>query len=429
MREQSNQHAARLRVLAVDESDESAERLCTILQAFDDTVIEAECTDSLDEALAWLDAQSRAPDVVLLSLAQPDRKGVEAAYTLRVHAGAPIVVIAGNNARQAAEHALEYGLDDCVSIDASTAELMHAVRRAGVRHQQEADLRLARAVFDRTGQGIAILDAAGFVERANAATCRLLGYAAEELIGRFPTFVCDTPPSDQAIADVVSKLDQHDCWQGEIRLKRKSGDPFVAHATLCAVRDQKGYLYNHVVLLADHTRQHRYQRMLEHAAYYDALTSLPNRALLADRIAQTAAHCRRTGSGLAVAHIQLLNCREINDTYGMEAGDRVIETVAERIRRTVRSSDTVSRIEGDAFVAVLPEVTEAHDTHKRLLQLLDLIREPVQVGMGSPEVSACIGVCQIASEGNEAINRWLEAAVANARRAAEAEEAIIYSAC
>ncbi len=133
-------------------------------------------------------------------------------------------------------------------------------------------------------------------------------------------------------------------------------------------------------------------RQLEHIAHFDPLTSLPNRVLLADRLQQAMSHCQRQGRILAVAYLDLDGFKPINDQHGHAVGDQLLVTLAQRMKVALREGDTLSRIGGDEFVAVLVDLEESRDCVPILSRMLQAASEPIIAGDLTLSVSASIGV-------------------------------------
>ena len=164
-------------------------------------------------------------------------------------------------------------------------------------------------------------------------------------------------------------------------------------------------------------RMREAQRRIEHLAHFDLVTGLPNRALLADRLAQETARSRRSSRGFAVLFFDLDGFKTVNDTWGHAAGDRVLALVGERVRKCVRASDTVGRLGGDEFLAILPETTL-----EGALGVADKLREslraPYPLGKAEAKLSASVGVSLFPEHGNDsdALQRAADAALYRAKR-------------
>ncbi|GGY61015.1 hypothetical protein GCM10011613_00440 [Cellvibrio zantedeschiae] len=143
-------------------------------------------------------------------------------------------------------------------------------------------------------------------------------------------------------------------------------------------------------------------RVLENIAHYDALTHLPNRVLLADRLYQAMAHTQRSEQIMAVAFLDLDGFKAVNDQYGHAIGDRLLVSLAQRMKSTLREGDTLARIGGDEFVIVLTDLHHTSECEPLLQRLLGAAAEPVQLDDLSLEVSASIGVTLYPQDGSDA---------------------------
>jgi diguanylate cyclase (GGDEF)-like protein len=145
-------------------------------------------------------------------------------------------------------------------------------------------------------------------------------------------------------------------------------------------------------IFSDITQLKTQQEQLEHMAHYDALTALPNRALLADRLHQAMAQSKRHGKRLAVAYLDLDGFKEVNDKHGHEIGDQLLIALARRMSQNLREVDTLARLGGDEFVAVLLDLENAEACAPTLNRLLAAAAQPSPVGDLLLQVSASLGV-------------------------------------
>jgi len=151
---------------------------------------------------------------------------------------------------------------------------------------------------------------------------------------------------------------------------------------------QRGF----ATIFADVTERRRAQEHLEHMAHYDALTQLPNRVMLADRMEQALANARRANTLLAVCYLDLDGFKPVNDSHGHEAGDRLLMEVASRLKACLRGGDTVARLGGDEFVLLLGGLLDSNEHETALTRILAAIAEPYPIGKESVALSASIGV-------------------------------------
>jgi diguanylate cyclase (GGDEF)-like protein/PAS domain S-box-containing protein len=259
------------------------------------------------------------------------------------------------------------------------------------RKRDEAGLRLAASVFAHANEAIMVTNRDGVVLEVNEAFCRISGFAREEVVGHRSTVLRSDRHSREFFAALQKTLDESGRWTGEIWGRRRDGRVFPARQTVSAVRDEAGQVLHYVSLFYDITELKEQERQLQHRALHDALTGLPNRALLADRLRQAMAHSLRVGKLLAVAYLDLDGFKEINDHHGHETGDRVLIELARRLQESLREGDTLARLGGDEFVAVMPELDNQEQSLPMLERLIEAVARSIDVGNLRVQVSASIG--------------------------------------
>ncbi len=260
------------------------------------------------------------------------------------------------------------------------------------RRKTEEALRLAASVFTHAREGILIADRDGRIIDVNQEFTRISGYDREELLGWDMQALRGEQHGGDFHAGVWRALREHGYWAGEIWIRRKSGEAFATMQTLSAVLDAQGHIRQYVALLSDITPLKENEKRLEHIAHFDALTNLPNRVLLADRLHLAMAQSLRHGQQLAVAYLDLDGFKSINDAHGHEIGDQLLIAVAGRMKRALREGDTIARLGGDEFVAVLIDLGEVDACVPLLDRLLAAAVLPVPLGDVLCHVSASIGV-------------------------------------
>lgn len=256
-----------------------------------------------------------------------------------------------------------------------------------------ASERRFRAVFDGAAVGIARVDLGGGVVEPNDALLRLLGHGAEELEGTPVAALIDR--SDvRAFEEEFGKLAAGaiDHYEAERRYHRSDGLVIWVHATKSLVRDEDGAPGFVIAMLEDVTDRKRAEEELSHRALHDPLTGLPNRGLLFDRLGVALARIARTAAGAAVLFLDLDRFKEVNDTFGHDAGDRLLVAVAHRLEGSLRPSDTVSRFGGDEFVILCEDLAGSADAAATAQRVLDALLRPFVLDEGEVFVDASIGV-------------------------------------
>ncbi|MCM0613582.1 PhnD/SsuA/transferrin family substrate-binding protein [Marinobacter sediminum] len=253
------------------------------------------------------------------------------------------------------------------------------------RKQAEQKQRLAASVFDYAREAIFITDSHGVVVDVNDAYVAITGKSRSQTIGRLPPL-----PMDEG-SGVFHSARKHGFWSGEFSTRRGNGDAFVLTLTISGVRDERADITHFVGIFNDITRIKEQEQKLHTLAHYDALTGLPNRVLFADRLHQSMAQARRQDYMLAVAYIDLDEFKPVNDAFGHDAGDQLLVEVASRMRSVLREEDTLARIGGDEFSAIIVNVLDEAALESLLSRLLVMVSEPAWVADHSVEVSASIG--------------------------------------
>ncbi|MEA3220907.1 MAG: hypothetical protein OZX49_02022 [Immundisolibacter sp.] len=267
------------------------------------------------------------------------------------------------------------------------------VRHITAERESRRWMDIAASVFTHAGEGVLITGPDSRILAANRAFARILGYPDDtELVGRYTHQLHFDYLGGETVEDVRKSLRQHGTWLGELRGQRACGERYAATLNVNVARNEAGEVTHHVAILTDITQLKTQQRQLEHIAYHDALTGLPNRALLADRLQQAMTAATRRDERVAVVYIDLDGFKAINDRHGHNRGDALLIAVAHRMRDVLRQGDTLARIGGDEFVAVLTDLRSGQDCSPLLERLLAAASEPVPSTGGELRVSASLGV-------------------------------------
>ncbi|MEE4637351.1 MAG: EAL domain-containing protein [Wenzhouxiangella sp.] len=242
------------------------------------------------------------------------------------------------------------------------------------------------------GQGMYALDAQGVVTEVNPRACTLLGYAPEELIGQkahelFHTHLGD-PRDDSLPCPILAATSRGERFTGEQRFRCRGGRGLEVSLTSVPLSEQEGS----VTLFDDISRQKENERKLHTIAHYDALTGLPNRVLLSDRLALAMARARRSRTPLVLAFVDLDGFKAVNDTHGHNAGDRLLVELARRMQNCLRETDTVARLGGDEFAVVMTDLSDLASYTRLLDRLLVALAVPERIEGNEVQVSASIGV-------------------------------------
>lgn len=260
------------------------------------------------------------------------------------------------------------------------------------KNAAQEQLKLAASVFSHAREGIMITSPQGDMIEVNAAFSRITGYRRDEVIGKNSNMLSSGRQGADFYANMWAELSDKGRWTGEIWNRRKSGEVYAEMLTISAVCDVQGKVLRYVALFSDISQQKENEKRLEHIAHYDALTGLPNRVLLADRLRQAMAHAGRYAKKLAVVFLDLDGFKAVNDTYGHAMGDRLLIELAVRMQHALREGDTIARIGGDEFVAVLAGLSQHEAAGVVIDRLLIAAAQPVLTDGVALQVSASVGV-------------------------------------
>ncbi|HZX33250.1 MAG TPA: EAL domain-containing protein [Rhodocyclaceae bacterium] len=262
-------------------------------------------------------------------------------------------------------------------------------------------LELAAKVFASTLDAILITDADYRIVAANPEAVRLTGYGEEELPGLSIGDLLDRSGEGNFFELLKVRLLDNGYWEGEILQRRKDGttNPILCSVVNAVDDDESGP--QHLVFFKDLTERQTAKLRIEELAYHDALTGLPNRLLLGDRIDVALKSAAREGRSFAVLFIDLDHFKQINDSLGHAFGDRVLVTAAERIKTCLRPIDTAARLGGDEFVLVLHEVDQ-HQTEMIARRILESLANPVALDNMTFALTCSIGIVLYPADGANA---------------------------
>jgi diguanylate cyclase (GGDEF)-like protein/PAS domain S-box-containing protein len=266
-----------------------------------------------------------------------------------------------------------------------------AARDVTERKKAESFIQAA-SVFTYAREGIIITDTSGTILNVNDSFTRITGYDREEVLGQNPRLLKSGRQDDAYYVAMWRDLIDKGHWYGEIWNKRKNGEIYAGMLTITAVYGSDAKTQHYVALFTDITKLKEHQNQLEHMAHFDALTGLPNRLLLSDRLHQGMASAERRAQTLALAYLDLDGFKSVNDQHGHETGDQLLIALASRMKQGLREGDTLARIGGDEFVAVLIDLADGDASVPMLNRLLTAAAQPVQLGDLHLQVSASIGV-------------------------------------
>jgi diguanylate cyclase (GGDEF)-like protein/PAS domain S-box-containing protein len=274
--------------------------------------------------------------------------------------------------------------------------------------------RLAELVFDTIHEGIMITDMHNCIEIVNPAFTKITGYNFDEVKGKNPRIFGSGLQDADFYSTLWRSLNEHGHWEGELWNRHKNGEMYAQSTSISYVHDEVGNIKRHIAVFGDVTEKKQAEEKIYHQANYDQLTNLPNRQLFQDRLHSAVASAKRNHTQLALLYIDLDRFKEVNDSAGHEAGDRLLMQVATRLNGCIRETDTLARLGGDEFTVILNNLSTSHDIENIVRVMLELLEQPFSLAGGiDAAISASIGIAMYPADGldDESLIRHADAAM------------------
>lgn len=270
-------------------------------------------------------------------------------------------------------------------------------KTAADKFKAEEQLRLVSLAFEMQ-EAIMITDANANILRVNRAFEKITGYSEQEVIGKNPSILSSGLHDHAFYAKLWSDLLNHGIWKGEMWDRGKNGEIYSKLATISAVRNDKNETVQYIAAFTDNTAHKKAENEIYRLAFYDALTGLPNRRLLLDRLSVALSASARNQQYGALIFLDLDNFKTLNDTLGHYYGDVLLVEVARRLKMSVREMDTVARLGGDEFVVLLEDLdADLQEASRKVAQIAEKLRikiaTPYQLNENTRHSSPSIGVC------------------------------------
>ncbi|HKI82429.1 MAG TPA: diguanylate cyclase [Pseudodesulfovibrio sp.] len=408
------------KILIVDDSRTNLALLHHMLRDVECKVVQA------DSGLEAVD-MARNDDfaLILLDIQMPGMNGYEAAAKLKEHErskSVPIIFITAifqdeENVRQGYETGAVDYLFRPVDVDIliSKVKAFLQMHRQKVLLEQEVEqhrrtevaLREAeekyRSIFERAIEGVFQCTPEGEFLEANPAMLGILGYdRMEDVVGR-PAFRDRFMPEESERQRYYELMQLYGAVTGfEFHLQRRNGEVVWCSESSRMVRPGNGEDFIEGVL-EDITERKNVELELKRLATLDSLTGIANRHRFFDRLEHALALAKRYGTKVAVLFVDLDEFKRVNDTHGHQTGDELLRQVAERLQQRTRESDTLARLGGDEFGILLPGITDQAGTLSFTRNLLEVVRQPYEVGGRELVIGATIGISFYPDDGKDTV--------------------------
>ncbi len=266
-----------------------------------------------------------------------------------------------------------------------------------LRRQNEQEVRLLKQALEQSPVAVILMDSSCRVTYVNSAYTRHSGYDPEMILGDTPAFMFDdNGVIAKPIQDAISAGQS---WSGEISSQSREGAVVWEYLIVSPVQDDDGTLTHYLAVMEDITLRKRQEDRLWFQAHYDALTGLPNRMLVLDRLQQMIKEADRTQEQIAVLFLDMDDFKKINDSMGHDVGDKALREAARRLRAAVRAGDTVGRLGGDEFIVLANRMNSADGVPVIASHILQGFQEPFNLDGRAISLTASVGVALYPDDG------------------------------
>lgn len=244
------------------------------------------------------------------------------------------------------------------------------------RMEVENTLRQAAKVFESTHEGVIITDAEKRILMVNRAFTELTGYTATEVMGESTDMLQSSRHDKDFFRRMWIEIKTAGHWQGEVWSRRKNNEEFPQLLSTSGVKDDEGKVIQYVTVFSDISKIKETEAELEFLAHHDPLTRLPNRRLLLSRIQHGIELVQRNGGLMALLMLDLDRFKDVNDSFGHATGDELLQQVADRLAKRLRTVDTLTRLGGDEFTVLLQSITNREDAARVATEIVVMLGEP-----------------------------------------------------
>lgn len=258
--------------------------------------------------------------------------------------------------------------------------------------QEEEQTSLYVKAFEATDHAIVVTDVQGTILSVNRAFTELTGYSNDEAVGANPRLLQSGRHDPAFYQSLWTTLLTTGHWHGDMWDRHKDGHLYPKYLAISAIKNDDGRVTHFVGIFYDNSERKTIEERLDHLAHYDALTGLPNRSLLIDRLEQAIERARRLGLRVALLYLDLDHFKHVNDEFGHGAGDQLLRIAAQRMKTCVRGTDTVARLGGDEFVVLLPETHGSDDILTVTGKLLSELSKPYVFDNHQARCTPSIGI-------------------------------------
>jgi len=270
------------------------------------------------------------------------------------------------------------------------------------RRQAESRARTLSMALQQAADTVIVTDTMGIIEYVNPAFEETTGYSREEVTGKTPAIVRSGKHDRDFYRNMWEIISSGEVYRDVFINRRKDGDIYYEEMTVTPIKDTSGKIVNYISTGKDISERIESQERLHYLAHHDVLTDLPNRMLFLERLSHALTHAQRSDKTCAVLFLDLDRFKKINDTMGHDIGDRLLQTVGERLKNVVRDGDTIARLGGDEFTVLLEGITSPEDVGSISRKILKELSRPFSINHQQLYTSTSIGISLFPTDGTDA---------------------------
>lgn len=289
---------------------------------------------------------------------------------------------------------------DISKTKSKVQELIDSKEKLNSKFQEQSDvlkdanenLQFMHHVFKNTLDGIIITDTKGQALQINQAFTDITGYTLEDIRGENPRVLKSNYHSPEFYKDMWETLARTGSWEGELWNRRKSGEIYPQRLNISAIYDEDGNITHYVGVNNDISELKRKEEKLQFFAFHDALTNLPNRKLLGDRVRRAIEKHEKSENKVALLYMDLDDFKKVNDSLGYNVGDELLKKFSGRIKPLLGENDTLARLGSDEFAVALVGFKDINDIIAFANKINEQINEPFNIEGHEIFIKASIGI-------------------------------------
>lgn len=267
--------------------------------------------------------------------------------------------------------------------------------------EREEEIRKLSSAVEQSSSVVVITDTEGRIEYVNPKFEKVTGYSREEVVGKTTGILKSEKTDPEKCKKLWKTILSGKEWKGEFLNKRKNGEYYWEYTSISPIRNDEGEITHFVAVKEDITERKKTEDILQHQAYHDPLTGLPNRLMFMDKLYMLVSESQRSRQKFAVMFMDLDRFKLVNDTLGHDMGDKLLIGVAVKLKEYLRKGDIIARIGGDEFTLLLPGIKDKHGAARVGQKIVDIFKEPWKVDTHELYITTSIGISIFPYDGQD----------------------------